>query len=241
MGLRTIATVSCNQNAQESGIDSTVASPRRTKRPSTKKPVRRDRGRPRGAPVVESVLDETMRLLAREGLAGLRVESVAEAAGVNKTSIYRRWPTRESLVAAAITRAQSHLTVPPVTGSLEGDLRAVVGAVGRFLSSTAGRATLSVALSGGLDADTDGLRDRLEPAAVASARGIFAEAAARGECAVVDEPEAVVFALVGAVLHRVLLERRAVSAAWVEATVRRALRGVIGDASAAQEPAARAT
>ena len=176
-----------------------------------KKPVRRDRGRPRGAPVVEAVLDETLRQLEREGLAGLRVEAVAEAAGVNKTSVYRRWPTRASLVAAAIARAQAHLTVPPATGSLEGDLRAVVGAVGRFLGSTPGRATLSVALSGGLGADADTLRDHLEQAAVASARAVFAGAVARGECAAVDEPEAVVFALVGAVLHRVLLERRAVN------------------------------
>lgn len=199
----------------------------RAKRPSTKKPVRRDRGRPRGAPVVAAVLDETLRQLEREGLAGLRIDAVAEAAGVNKTSVYRRWPTRESLVAAAITRAQSHLTVPPETGSLEGDLRALVGAVGHFLASTAGRATLSVALSGGLGADTDALRDRLAEAAVASARAVFAGAVARGECAPVDEPEAVVFALVGAVLHRVLLERRAVSGAWVEATVHRALYGAI--------------
>ena len=101
----------------------------RAKRPSTKKPLRRDRGRPRGAPVVDAVLDETLRLLEREGLAGLRIEAVAEAAGVNKTSIYRRWPTRASLVAAAITRAQSHLTAPPATGTVAGDLRAVVGAV----------------------------------------------------------------------------------------------------------------
>lgn len=199
----------------------------RAKRPSTKTPLRRDRGRPRGAPVVDAVLDETLRQLEREGLAGLRIEAVAEAAGVNKTSIYRRWPTRASLVAAAITRAQSHLTAPPETGSLEGDLRAVVGAVGHFLASTAGRATLSVALSRGLGADTDALRDHLEQAAVASARAVFAGAVARGECAPVDEPEAVVFALVGAVLHRVLLERRAVSPSWVESAVHRALHGVI--------------
>ncbi|MFO0628382.1 MAG: TetR-like C-terminal domain-containing protein [Polyangiales bacterium] len=104
------------------------------------------------------------------------------------------------------------------------------GALGRgaiLLSSTAGRATLSVALSGGLGDEGDALRERLAQAAVASARAMFDAAVARGECAPVDAPEAVVFALVGAVLHRVLLERRAVSAAWVEATVHRALHGVI--------------
>jgi len=207
-------------------MDSLVASSTRAKRPP-KKQLRRDRGRPRGEPVVARILDETLGVLEQEGLAGLRIEAVAERAGVNKTSIYRRWPTREALVAAAIARAQAHLTVPPETETLEGDLCAMLGSVGLFLTSTAGRATLSVALAGGLGADTDALRDTLEQAAVASARAVFAAAEARGECVAVDAPEAVVFALVGAVLHRVLLERRPVDAPWVAATVHRALYGAI--------------
>lgn len=189
---------------------------------------RRDRGRPRGAPVVAAVLDETMRALEREGLAGVRVESVAAAAGVNKTSVYRRWPTREALVGAAIARAMERLTAPPETGSLEGDLRAIVRAVGAFLASTAGRATLAVALGGGLEGSAAVPRRALEGQAVAAALAVFAAAAARGEGVRAEDAEGTMFTLVGAVLHRVLLERKSVGDAWAEAAVRRVLYGVVG-------------
>lgn len=203
-----------------------MATPVRRRRKVTA--TRRDLGRPRGAPVVAAVLDETMRALEREGLAGVRVEAVAAAAGVNKTSVYRRWPTREALVAAAIARAQEHLTAPPETGTLEGDLRAIVRAVGAFLTSTAGRATLAAALGGGLDAAGAAHREALEARGVSAGRAVFEAAAARGERVRVRDAEATVFALVGAVLHRVLLERRAVGHAWVAATVHRALHGALG-------------
>jgi len=36
------------------------------------------------------------------GLEGLSVERIARGAGLDKTSVYRRWPTREALVAAAL-------------------------------------------------------------------------------------------------------------------------------------------
>lgn len=203
-----------------------MATPARAKRKA--KVTRRDRGRPRGAPVVAAVLDETMRALEQGGLAGVRVEAVAAAAGVNKTSVYRRWPTREALVGAAIARATDRLSTTPETGSLEGDLRAIVRTVGAFLTSTAGRATLAVALGGGLEASDAVPRRALEGRAEAAALAVFAAAAARGESVRTEDAEATVFTLVGAVLHRVLLERKPVGEAWVEAAVRRALYGVVG-------------
>ena len=64
----------------------------------------------RSARVVSAVLRMTLEVLGQEGYAGLRVEDVAARAGVNKTTIYRRWPTRADLVVAALTS----LATPPV-------------------------------------------------------------------------------------------------------------------------------
>ena len=47
----------------------------------------------RSARVVARVLETTLEVLGRDGFAGLRIEDVAGRAGVNKTTIYRRWPT----------------------------------------------------------------------------------------------------------------------------------------------------
>ena len=56
----------------------------------------------RSARVVATVLRTTLEVLGQQGYAGLRIEDVAARAGVNKTTIYRRWPTKEDLIAAAI-------------------------------------------------------------------------------------------------------------------------------------------
>lgn len=58
------------------------------------------------------MLDTTIALLAERG-AGLTVDDVAAVSGVHKTTIYRRFETRELLIAAAIRRVGEQ-AVPPV-------------------------------------------------------------------------------------------------------------------------------
>ena len=71
--------------------------------------------RRRGAAVETTVLDTTIALLAERG-AAITVDDIAAASGVHKTTIYRRFETRERLVAAAIRRL-GELEVPPVDAS----------------------------------------------------------------------------------------------------------------------------
>lgn len=53
---------------------------------------------------MDSILEHTLADLSRAGLDGLSIDRIARAAAVNKTTIYRRWPTRDALVAAALGR-----------------------------------------------------------------------------------------------------------------------------------------
>lgn len=78
----------------------------------------------RSARVVEAVLATVAEEIGRVGYAGLRIEDVAARSGVNKTTIYRRWPSKASLVAAAVEwmRRFVHDVPLPDTGSLEQDL-----------------------------------------------------------------------------------------------------------------------
>jgi len=76
----------------------------------------------RAAKVVANVLKATGEELNRVGYANLRVDEVAARAGVNKTTIYRRWPTKAVLVSDTL---DSHFRVErdlPDTGSLRGDM-----------------------------------------------------------------------------------------------------------------------
>jgi len=75
----------------------------------------------RAEDVVRRVLDATIEELGRVGYASLKVDTVAATAGVHKTSVYRRWATREALVAAALERENDDAPVYD-TGDLRADL-----------------------------------------------------------------------------------------------------------------------
>jgi AcrR family transcriptional regulator len=80
----------------------------------------------RSARVVADVLRATAEELARVGYAELRMEDVARLAGVNKTTVYRRWPTKMKLVAETMRHERERQSVAPDTGSLREDLRVLL-------------------------------------------------------------------------------------------------------------------
>jgi AcrR family transcriptional regulator len=65
------------------------------------------RGRPRREGADESILEGARLLLSEVGYAALTVDAVAERVGVAKTTVYRRWPTKRELIAAALTATSS--------------------------------------------------------------------------------------------------------------------------------------
>jgi AcrR family transcriptional regulator len=81
----------------------------------------RSRGRPRDAHVDDAVLQATIQLLAEVGLHGTTIAAVAERAGVARATVYLRWPTHDTLIAAAGRYAMRR---PPyaLTGDLATDL-----------------------------------------------------------------------------------------------------------------------
>jgi AcrR family transcriptional regulator len=88
-----------------------------SRKPTTRVPAGR-----RGATVVNGVLKATGEELNAVGYAALRVEDVAERAGVNKTTIYRRWPTKDELVIDALRHVYEEQQFIPDTGDLREDM-----------------------------------------------------------------------------------------------------------------------
>lgn len=62
------------------------------------------RGRPRDPSLDTAILDAALEMFIARGIAGLSIEQVAKRAGVGKPTLYRRWSTKEQLVADAIER-----------------------------------------------------------------------------------------------------------------------------------------
>ncbi|MBP1705383.1 MAG: hypothetical protein H6Q36_1122 [Chloroflexi bacterium] len=86
----------------------------------------RARGRPRDPAIDRAILDAALRLLAEQGYDGMSLEAVAGAAGVGKTTIYRRYSGKRELVVAAISSIAASLTPPVDSGDARRDLRAFV-------------------------------------------------------------------------------------------------------------------
>lgn len=93
--------------------------------------------------VVDSVLRATAEQLAKVGYGGLRVEDVATASGVNKTTIYRRWPSKSDLVKAALEEARAQKEVAE-TGDLRADLVATFMRSAAFAATPTGRGLVRV-------------------------------------------------------------------------------------------------
>jgi AcrR family transcriptional regulator len=79
-------------------------------------------GRPRDARRDEVILAATLATLQERGYQGLTIEGVAGRARVARPTIYRRWPSKPSLVVAALVHS-SRLALPILEGgSLREDL-----------------------------------------------------------------------------------------------------------------------
>ncbi|MGZ3599785.1 MAG: TetR/AcrR family transcriptional regulator [Ktedonobacterales bacterium] len=86
---------------------------------------RRRPGRPRSTQADQAILTATLQELTAVGYESMSIEGIAQRAGVGKSTIYRRWPSKEALVMAA-TRALQ--TAAPIidTGDLRHDLHALI-------------------------------------------------------------------------------------------------------------------
>ena len=78
-----------------------------------------------------AILDAALHAVAEHGFDKMSIEDVAARAGVGKAAIYRRWSSKAAVVAEAIARWRRTLgpVQPPNTGSLRGDIDALLAAV----------------------------------------------------------------------------------------------------------------
>ncbi|MEU9988269.1 TetR/AcrR family transcriptional regulator [Streptomyces sp. NPDC048045] len=78
--------------------------------------------RRRGAVLERAILDAALEQLSTVGWAGLTMERVAAGAQTGKAALYRRWPSKEALVADALRAGLPRLEAVPDLGSVREDL-----------------------------------------------------------------------------------------------------------------------
>lgn len=108
-------------------------------------PMRSPRGgRPRDPSRDGVIRAAILRLLAEVGYNALTMDAVAAEAGVGKATIYRRWRTKQDLVADTVSELNDAAVTPADTGSLETDLREVLYAIVDRINGPMGAATQSL-------------------------------------------------------------------------------------------------
>lgn len=112
-------------------------------------PARRTGGR--AASVVARVHNAVRELLTEVGYEGLQLPDVAARAGVNKTTVYRRWPTKRDLVTDLLLSLSDHDLPRADTGDLRNDLVALLKDVAELLRTPLMQAMVRASLDGAVD------------------------------------------------------------------------------------------
>jgi AcrR family transcriptional regulator len=165
------------------------------------------RGRPRSEKAREAVLTAAADLLLARGLGTVSMDAVAEQAGVSKATIYRWWPTKETLAldalhhewAAARPAAQE-------TGSLRIDLLSLLRPWVRLVGRRPyGRVIAALITEAQTDpAFADQYRERFVEPRRAQARPLLLRAIERGELPATTNVELALDLLYGPLYHRLL-------------------------------------
>jgi AcrR family transcriptional regulator len=163
---------------------------------------------PRSQQVVEKVREATMAELARVGFPGLTVEGVAKAANVNRTTIYRRWPSKAALLLAVLGPGLERFDHDhdPDTGSLDGDLLGLMLRIGETAALPDWQAVHRAV--GSTSDELQELVDTVNDRALGAFRRAFDRASARAEVGPTDDTEMIAhLAFFGVVLWREICKR----------------------------------
>ncbi|TXS35534.1 TetR/AcrR family transcriptional regulator, partial [Streptomyces sp. t39] len=175
-------------------------------------------GTPRRAPAGAAVLREDVtdairaavfEELASVGFARMSVEGIARRAGVGKTAVYRRWKSKLSLVLDLVTAVAVQGLPAPATGSLHGDVRALLEVAAHALRHPVASQVIPELLVEA--ARSPEIADAVKAPLLDGRRGVAAvvvrEAVARGELPEGTDPDRLLDLVVGPLYWRLVVVR----------------------------------
>jgi len=173
----------------------------------------------------DRVLTTAFELLSESGVNGFTVDEVASRSGVAKTTIYRHWPTREALVLDACSRISAEQKVPD-TGSLEGDLTALLADTGHLLGTARWSSVVpSIADVAERDPEFADIHAKIQRGHAVAVREVIERAAGRGEIPATADRSAMVSALMGPLYYRRWFSREPIDDQFVTVIVRNVISG----------------
>ena len=187
----------------------------------------RPRGRPRSTRAQRAILDAAREMLAEGGVRDLTVEGVAVRAGVAKTTIYRRWRSKNELALAVLIDMVEKVVAVPDLDDTRAELVAFVkGAVEILGSTLMGRVMQGLVSDLAADPElAEAFRARAVAVREAEVARLVARGIERGDVRPGTDPELVHELLFGPVYYRLLLSGRPLDGGLAERVVTAALEG----------------
>jgi AcrR family transcriptional regulator len=185
-------------------------------------PPRASRGRPRRSATGHAILKATRELLARGGVHGLTVEGVAERSGIAKTTIYRRWRSKEDLALAALLEVIREEPLVVHTGNTRAALSAYLGQLIKNVNSRLyGRILRGLISEMAIDRElARGFRDQVLVRRTTAIRGLLARGIDRGELRPDLDMEIAVDLLLGPIYYRLLMSGEPLTSGFIDRLVR---------------------
>ena len=179
----------------------------------------------RGERLVSKVIEATLQELSNVGYRALSIEVVAEQAGVNKTTIYRRWPTKADLVRTAFFSMVDDVFANPDTGSLRGDLREFTRRIRDLAGSPQGRGLFRVMAAEGENSELGEVMAQMQETGRCIPEEIVARAVRRGELPKGSDAELVLACVVAPVLNWVQMDNLVVDDRRIDQVITLVLEG----------------
>lgn len=184
-------------------------------------------GPPRRAPAGAAVLREDVTQairaavfeeLAAVGFARMSIEGIARRAGVGKTAVYRRWKSKLSLVLDLVAAFAAQGLPAPATGSLYGDVRALLEVAAHALRHPVASQVIPDLLVEA--ARQPEIADAIRAALLNGQQGVAAQvvrdAVARGELPEGTDPERALDLIVGPLYWRLVVVRSPLPAGYLD-------------------------
>ncbi|MGW3392693.1 TetR/AcrR family transcriptional regulator [Streptomyces hydrogenans] len=188
---------------------------------------------PAGAAVLREDVTEAIRAavfeeLAAVGFARMSIEGIARRAGVGKTAVYRRWKSKLALVLDVVGAVAAQGLPAPATGSLEGDVRALLTVASHALRHPIASQVIPELLVEA--ARQPEIAEPVRSALLDGQEGVVAqivrEAVARGELAAGTDPANALDLMVGPLYWRLVVARTGLPKGYVDELTRATVAGL---------------
>src|SRR4051795_11293672 len=185
-------------------------------------PVRR--GRRLSPELDDRILEAALAMLADVGYAHLRLDALAARAGVAKTTILRRWPSKAAVAAAAVQRLALQTAGVPESSNLREDLKLLLSNAVAAFATGPGRFVSALIRESGHHAEIADLLATVIQTRRAAYRRVLNRAIARHELHPDVDQEVIIDLLVGPLWTRLLITRQPVSQAFLDEIVAAVMR-----------------